>query len=257
MKNTLKVLSVRVFGIIAIVAVFTFSAATCSGGGGKTINSPEALKEYLDRQPANSPDKPINVSMGANELMLPKIRNVLNSAGKYVSLNLTGSALTTIPEDSFKNCKTLVGVTIPKSVTRIESDAFKNCDGLSSVTFQGTISPDNFNDSAFPRVGLGTLRFHYLREGPGTYKIGGMGWEKQQVAQRSSAKTYHSNPVAYPLDVGMLYMGCHAQLLEPAKRGSAKGACHPNSVVYPLEVGTLYMVVSASYKINTKVLSTE
>jgi len=138
MKNLFKV-----FGIIALVAVFTLSAVSCSGqssGGGKTLNSPEALKEYLDKQPANSPDKPIKVSMGANELMLPKIRDVLKSAGKYVSLNITGNALTTIPEEAFKECETLVGITIPNTVTSIGEKAFDGCNNLTSVTIPNTVT---------------------------------------------------------------------------------------------------------------------
>jgi len=96
MKNKLKVLSVRLFGIIAFIAVFTFSMATCSGqsGGGKTLNSPEALKEYLDSQPANSPDKPIKVTMKADVNMNSKIADVLRDTDKYVSLNFTGKELT-------------------------------------------------------------------------------------------------------------------------------------------------------------------
>jgi hypothetical protein len=151
MKNTNKV-----FGIIALVVVFTFSTVSCSGqsgGGGKTLNSPEALKEYLDSQPANSPDKPIKVSMGANELMLPKIKDVLNSAGKYVSLNLIGNALTTIPEEAFvvkkdkkgynyefKGCETIVSITIPNSVTNIGKYAFGGCIKLFSVTIGNSVT---------------------------------------------------------------------------------------------------------------------
>ena len=104
MKNTIKV-----FGIIAFVAVFTLSTASCSGqssGGGKSLNSAEELKAYLNKQPANSPDKPIKVTMSANAPMLPKIQDAINSAGKYVSLNLTGNALTTIPDDAFYDDKT-------------------------------------------------------------------------------------------------------------------------------------------------------
>jgi len=149
MKNKINVLSVRVFGIIVFIAVFTFSAATCSGqsgGGGKTINSLEELKKYLDSQPANSQDKPIKVSMAANEPMLPKISEVLNSAGKYVSLNLTGNILKTIPDGAFldmvasKGCETLVGITIPDNVTSIGRAAFYGCTKLASVIIPNRVT---------------------------------------------------------------------------------------------------------------------
>jgi len=218
MKNKINVLSVRVFGnlnrarsakvpllIIAFITVIGFTMTDCnksgssssksSGGGGKTINSPEALKEYLDSQPANSPDKPIKVSMGANELMLPKIRDVIKSAGKYVSLNITGDALTKIPKRAFfddkrnfdegegcktlvsiiipdsvtiieqyafNNCENLTSITIPKSVTSIGMGAFSRCKNLTSVTFEGTISSDNLEN-----VITGTLSFQ--SDGPVFY----------------------------------------------------------------------------------------
>jgi hypothetical protein len=147
MKNTIKV-----FGIIAIVAVIGFTMIACnksgsssgsnssksSGGGGKSINSAEDLKEYLDSQPANSPNNPIKVSMGANELMLPKIKEVLNSAGKYVSLNLTGNALSTISD--FTGCKTLVSINIPNNVTSIGQSAFLNCTSLTSITIPDSVT---------------------------------------------------------------------------------------------------------------------
>jgi len=142
MKNTLNVLSVRVFGVIAILAIFIFSAATCSGQSFKSV---EELKAFLDKQPDNSPDKPIKISMEANELMFPKIMDVLNSAGKYVSLNLSGNTLTTIPdctyydEDNEKGCEMLVSVTIPNSVISIGEGAFGGCTRLSAIN----VDPSN------------------------------------------------------------------------------------------------------------------
>jgi len=143
MKNAIKVL-----GIIVFVSVFTFSVTACfsqSGGGEKILNSPEELKKYIDNQPANSPDKPIKVSIGAKEFMIPKIRDVLNSADKYVIINLTGNDLTTIPEKAFydektrKGCETLVGITIPDSVTSIREGAFWDCTNLTSVTIPDSV----------------------------------------------------------------------------------------------------------------------
>jgi hypothetical protein len=153
MKNKVKffkairsIAAMRSIAIIALAAILVFSMVACSGsGGGKTLNSPEALKEYLDKQPANSPDKPIRVSMAINEPMINSVAKVISSSGKYVSLNITGNLLTTIPENAFlvsneKGCVTLVSITIPNSVTEIGWGAFAICTSLTSVTIPNSVT---------------------------------------------------------------------------------------------------------------------
>jgi len=133
---------------IALSAVCAFSSAVCFGqsNGGKSINSVKALEEYLDSQPVNGPDKPIKVTMSANAPMLPKIAAVLRDAGKYVSLNLSGNVLTTIPEMAFvdknkiEGCETLVSVTIPDSVTSIGNYAFAGCTSLTGITIPNSVT---------------------------------------------------------------------------------------------------------------------
>ena len=144
MKNTFKVVS------IVFVAVFVFTAATCfgqSGGGGRSFNNVEDLKKYLDSQPVNSPDKPIRVSMTINDPMLKNVADVIKSAGKYVSLNITGNALTAIPDNAFIECETLVGITIPNSVKSIGEGAFAFCESLTSVTIPNSVT--SIGGSAF------------------------------------------------------------------------------------------------------------
>jgi len=145
MKNKIKV-----FNFITIVLIFILSATSCSGqsgGGGKSLNSAEELKKYLDSQPANGPDKPIKVSMTINDPMLKSVADIIKSAGKYVSLNITGNALTEIPYITFYECKTLVGITIPNSVTEIGNSAFLNCTSLTSVTLGNSVK--RIGDFAF------------------------------------------------------------------------------------------------------------
>jgi hypothetical protein len=141
MKNKIKV-----FGLVALIAVFAFSMAACFGqGGGKTINSAEELKTYLDSQPANSSDKPIKVTMNANEQMIGNIAEVIRSTDRYVSLTLSGNGLTTIPDFAFydreakKGCDMLVSVTMPNSVTEIGMSAFFNCTNLKGVTIPDSV----------------------------------------------------------------------------------------------------------------------
>jgi hypothetical protein len=156
MKNTRKFIRLAVIAAIVFTVLFAFSTTACSkssggssgsiGGGGKSINSATELKEYLDKQPANGPDKPIKVAMKANDAMLKSIAKVINDAGKYVSLDLSGSPLTTIPyeafydTDTYKGCETLVSIIIPNSVTSIEYGAFTNCTSLTRVNIPNSVT---------------------------------------------------------------------------------------------------------------------
>jgi len=137
--NKKTILGIAVIALMAIVAVTGCSKTAGSGGGDKSLNSATELKKDLDKQPANSPDQPIKVAMKANEMVIRDIAKVINEAGKYVSLDLSGSPLTEIPRDAFWNCETLVGITIPNSVTKIGGKAFSGT-GLTSITIPNSVT---------------------------------------------------------------------------------------------------------------------
>jgi len=119
-----------------IITVFTIN--NCSGSNsGKVINSADALKEYLDSQPANSPDKPINVIMNVNNLMISDITKVINSAGKYVNLDLSRSNGLTEILHEFKYSKSLTGIIIPDSVKYVSYGAFSDCNNLTNINVIG------------------------------------------------------------------------------------------------------------------------
>ena len=117
MKNTFKVVC------IAVAAVLALSTAACAGGGNKSFNNAKALKKYLDSQPANGLDKPIKITVNADDKTIEDIAATISSArsaGKCVSLTLSGNALTTIPKDVFTGGY-LTSVTIPDSVTSVHT----------------------------------------------------------------------------------------------------------------------------------------
>jgi hypothetical protein len=185
----------RITGITAFAQVIIYSVPARFGGKG--INSAGALKEYLDSQPANSPGNPVKVTMNTNGLMLKDIAQAINSAGKYVSLNFSGGALTMIEDGAFYSCAGLTGITIPDSVSIIGDGAFYNskslaaitmpdnvagigdwafysCASLTSVTFRGPVAPGGFDSSAFPSYDMGDLRAKFYAANsangtPGTY----------------------------------------------------------------------------------------
>jgi hypothetical protein len=154
MKNTFKVL-----GIVALTAAIGFLITACNrgssdkgnainsgsgnsgSGGGKSFKSAEDLKNYLKEQPANSPNKPIKITMKVNDEMLMTINQVINLSGNYVSLDLSESSITAIPDFAFEGViynalgtNFLTSIIIPDSVTSIGDGAFANCKGLTSIT---------------------------------------------------------------------------------------------------------------------------
>ena len=185
----MKMKKTIVYGFLAVILTLAFTACSKSGGGsgggGKSLNSPTELNEYLDKQPANSPDNPIRVAMKANDNMLGSISNAIGAAGKYVSLDLSGSPLTEIPPLTFLGCSTLVGIIIPNGVTNIVNGAFADCENLTRVTFQGTMAFDTYRDAIinghYDAPFDGDLRGKYLAGGIGTYTraSGSYTWTKQ------------------------------------------------------------------------------
>ena len=130
---------------ITFIAIIWFTIIACNKSGDeKSFNNAEELKTYLDEQPVNVSDKPIKVSMSINDSMFKSVADVIKSAGKYVSLKITGNGLTTILP-WFADCTNLTYIIIPNSVTNIGEFAFYNCKNLTSVNIPNGVTSIGYN----------------------------------------------------------------------------------------------------------------
>jgi hypothetical protein len=106
--------------------------------------TPDGLAAYLASKPSNTPATAYPVKLTVtNPDQLWSVKDALIGApGKYVILDLTGSAITEIPEWIFGGdvyCITLAGIIIPNSVTSIGDGAFCRS-GLISVIIPSSVT---------------------------------------------------------------------------------------------------------------------
>jgi len=114
-----------------------------------TFTSISALEIYLSGKPVNTTATAYTIVLNIdNEDDITSLKTTLNSAAdKYVYLDLSGSTITTIPENAFNignpswtGCVTLIGITIPNSVTSIGRCAFYECTTLTSITIPNSVT---------------------------------------------------------------------------------------------------------------------
>jgi hypothetical protein len=110
------------------------------------FTSVSAFKKWLSSQPDNTPANPYTVKL--NVKSLSGIADFgRDSPQKYVYIDLSGSSIKTIPNYAFcythfnkwKGCDTLVGITIPDSISSIGEYAFYQCSSLTNL-----IIPNSF-----------------------------------------------------------------------------------------------------------------
>jgi hypothetical protein len=109
-------------------------------------NAEALFKEFLSSQPVNSPDKPIKITITVDNSTLENIVDIIKSANRYVSLNISGSMLTIIKENAFKDCKYLTSINIPSSADYIKFSAFWGLENLTAINVSSSnrvISSDN------------------------------------------------------------------------------------------------------------------
>jgi uncharacterized repeat protein (TIGR02543 family) len=120
-----------------------------------TFNSIVELGNYLNPQPPNTDITPYTIVLNVSDAYdLIGIAKMINDAGKYVILDLSGSTIQSIPEmafsyiydDEFCGCDTLAGIILPDTVTSIEWNAFRDCAGLTRVDIpNGVTSIGNYS----------------------------------------------------------------------------------------------------------------
>ena len=120
-------------------------------GSPKThIDSIALLQTVLSGLDANTADEPYTILLNVDSLGgdAGSVGDTLgNNNTKFVNLDLSGSAITSIEEFAFLQCVNLTGIIIPDNVTSIGLAAFGGCFGLTSITI-----PDNvisIEESAF------------------------------------------------------------------------------------------------------------
>ena len=112
----------------------------------KQFDSIEGLKNYLSGSPKNTPETAYAVKLDiGNTADFEELDVTLRTAEKYVSLDLSGSAVTEIPESAFfddnrdKGSVFLIGITLPDSVMSIGKCAFYRCTSLERIALPDSL----------------------------------------------------------------------------------------------------------------------
>jgi len=160
----MKKKNVPACGIFAAVTLAALLLTGCpqdtaDSGGGKadyTAASIADMREWLSGQPDNTAAAAYTVKLNVSDIggdSWAYDSTTDNSAGmairlseKYVSLDLSGSTITTIPDEAFGSMlgrnrnPYLTGITIPNSVTAIGNRAFFDCTSLARITIPASVT---------------------------------------------------------------------------------------------------------------------
>jgi len=148
-RNSRKTLSFLLTLFFAFILSFTaFQGKAYAQGTVKVVSSAMEMRDYLISQPPNSPYDPITIKMNTDSLLVFQgINAVIKPAGKYINLDLSGSSIAIIPDNTFEECTWLAGIIIPNSVRSIGAKAFRSCTNLLKITIPNSVT--SIGTSAF------------------------------------------------------------------------------------------------------------
>jgi hypothetical protein len=117
----------------------------------QTFTTIAEMATWLAAQPANTATTPYTVKLNVADLT-GIARSLTDNNTKYISLDLSGSTITSIPNFAFYDAgaekrNALVSVTIPDSVISIGNSAFSQCIILASITIPNNVT--NIGEYAF------------------------------------------------------------------------------------------------------------
>jgi len=161
----------KAFGLALIAAIalaLTFTACDIlnpdDDGDSRTFTSEIDFRDWYNNQPDNTPDEPYRAELNIKDANA-RVNSTGGSLGlgyygnikKYVFLDFSGSTFTRIGSGNtgaFEDCKNLVGIILPNTVTSIERDsilrgAFQGCTNLTSVTLPTNPSFTSIVSSTF------------------------------------------------------------------------------------------------------------
>ena len=124
----------------------TFYAKWLASGSGSSSATTLSSANYTDAASLATAikdatgDVNVVVATTLSETDLGKIANVLMSTQATVTLDLSGTTMTTVAASSFANCSKLVKIILPQTLTSIGNSAFQNCPALTEVVIPQNVT---------------------------------------------------------------------------------------------------------------------
>jgi hypothetical protein len=144
MKNTAKV-----FGITAVITAIVFSIvlilSACEKGKNDQWKTFSNISEFktalsaLSKKTYNTVGSPYKVKLNLNNNDMTELKQILLDTNKYIYLDLSGGAITSIKNYAFEDCNKLVGIIMPNGIISIGEGTFIGCENLTDVTIPNSV----------------------------------------------------------------------------------------------------------------------